>query len=203
MWNRHKNITLTQSIIQENIDDVCLFSKAFGLPISVPKTKKIVFYNQQTTLQPHVMMSRITISKQPFVPMQLAGSKWGSSPKLIIDFYKLYNRSKMEYGIQFLANVPVNLFKTPVTLQNSTIRVALGLHKHTAVDKLKEFSGLPALKNGATMQRNHFFTEIQYYGYKHAVFPATFVNLIKLQHQMSSWCQYLKDHPNWKKSTHI
>lgn len=45
VWNRHKNINLLQSIIQEDIDDVCLFSKAFGLPISVPKTRAIVFYN--------------------------------------------------------------------------------------------------------------------------------------------------------------
>ena len=53
------------------------------------------------------------------------------------------------------------------------------------------------------------------YGYKNkipatfqqtfsAVFPATFVNLIKLQNQTPSWFQYLKDPPNVEKiNTHI
>ena len=50
VWNRHKNITLLQNIIQEDVYDVCLFSKAFGLPISIPKTKAIVFHKRQVTL---------------------------------------------------------------------------------------------------------------------------------------------------------
>ncbi|XP_065583652.1 uncharacterized protein LOC136042613 [Artemia franciscana] len=110
----------------------------------------------------------------------------------------MYIRSKLEYGIQFLTNIPVTLFNTLETLQNSAIRIALGLHKHTAVVKLKELSGLTALKDRATMQRNCYFTKIQTYGKTHAVFPSTFGNPAKPQHLLSSFSQYLKDYPNWK-----
>jgi len=90
------------------------------------------------------------------------------------------------------------LFNTLETLQNSAIRIALGLHKHTAVVKLKELSGLPALKDTATMQRNCYFTKIQTCGKTHVVFPSTFGNPVKPEHLLSSFSHYLKDYPNWK-----
>ena len=139
----------------------------------------------------------MTILKRLTVLKRLAGSKWGSSPKLIIDFYKIYIRSKLEYGIQFLTNIPVTLFNTLETLQNSAIRIALGLHKHTAVVKLKELSGLPALKDRATMQRNCYFKKYKHMA-KSMQFSLHFGNPAKPQHLLSSFSQYLKDYPNWK-----
>ena len=66
VWNRHKNITLLQNIIQEDIYDVCLFSKAFGLPISIPKTKAIVFHKRQVTPPIPLRIEESDIVYEPF-----------------------------------------------------------------------------------------------------------------------------------------
>ena len=67
VWNRHKNITLLQNIIQEDIYDVYLFSKAFGLSISIPKTKAIVFHKRQITLPKPLRIEESEIVYEPSV----------------------------------------------------------------------------------------------------------------------------------------
>ena len=67
VWNRHKNITLLQNIIQEDIYDVCLFSKAFGMSISILKTKAIVFHKQQVTLLKPLRLEESEIVYEPSV----------------------------------------------------------------------------------------------------------------------------------------
>ena len=130
IWKSGRDISLLQSLIQQDISLVQRFSLAFGFPISISKTKAIIFTNgnldppnpltifsreipycnsvkllgllmdSKMQWHEHINSLKSLIIQRLCILKRLAGSKWGCHPKIILDFYKLYIRSNIEYGIQ-------------------------------------------------------------------------------------------------------
>ena len=167
IWKSGKDISLHQSLIQQDIRLVQKRSLSFGFPASISKTKAIIFTNGTTAppnpltifsreipycnsvkllglcmdskLQWHEHIS----SLKPLIILRLcilkrfARNKRGCHPYNYIEFYrtiildKLYIFSNIEYGIQFFSALPPSSLKIFESLQNSSIRIALGVHKRT------------------------------------------------------------------------
>ena len=104
-------------------------------------------WHEQLNSLKSLIVQRLCILKR------LAGRKWGCHPEIILDFYKLYIRSNIEYGIQIFSAPLPSSFKILEFLQNSAIRIALGVHKHTALSKLKILSRLAFLSERASSLR--------------------------------------------------
>ena len=123
------------------------FSSALGFPISISKTIDIIFANfskdppnplqifsskfpycnsvklfgltidSKMSWHIDIYSLKASIIRRLCVLKGLAGSKWGCHPKVILDFYKLYIRSNLEYGIQFFSIHSSSAFKTLESLQ--------------------------------------------------------------------------------------
>ena len=81
----------------------------------------------------HINFSKSLIIQRLCILKRLAGRKGGCHPKLILDFYKLYICSILEYGIQVFSVRHPSLFKIIESLQNFAIQIAVGVHKHSSV----------------------------------------------------------------------
>ena len=138
----------------------------------------------------HINSLKSLIIQRLCILKRLAGSKWGCHPKIILDFYKLYIRSNIEYGIPIFSAGPPSSFKILESLQNSAIQIALGVHKHTPLSKLKILSGLVSLSERASSLRIKCFPQILAYGAKHAVYAHTFAEKSACPNAHSSWNQF-------------
>ena len=186
-WRSRRDIGLLLSLIQQDISLVQRFSLAFGFPISISKTKAFVFTNGTTDppnpltilsreipycnsvkllgllmdskmlWHEHINSLKSLIIQRLCILKRLAGSMWGCHPKIILDFYKLYIRSNIEYGIQIFSARPPSSIKILEYLQNSAIRIALGFHKHTPLSKSKILSELVSLSERASSLRIRYF----------------------------------------------
>ena len=119
IWKSGRDISLLQSLIQHDISLVQRFSLAFGFPISISKTKAIIFTNG--TLDPpnpltifsreipycnsvkllgllmdskmqwheHVNSLKSLIIQRLCILKRLAGSKWGCHPKDYFGFLQI------------------------------------------------------------------------------------------------------------------
>ena len=151
---------------------------------------KLIWHDHIKSLKKNIIQ-KLTLLKQ------LANLKWGSSPKTMIDFYKVYIRAKMEYGIQFFANSLPQIFNMLESLQNSAICIAMGFHKHTPIIKMRNLSGIPSLEERALFQRRRYFTRIQAYGDQHYVYQKVFHNTPSMILVSSTWNLFLKEVPEW------
>ena len=173
------------SLVQPNIKLAQKFSLAFGFPISICKTKAIIFADGTTDpsnpltiflrempycnlvkllgLWPDSKMQwygfiNSLIIRSLCILKRLAGSKWGCHPKLILGFYKLYIHSNLKYGIQFFLACPLSSIKILESLWNSVIQTGLDVHKHTPLSKFKILSRLVSLRETASdLQIKYFF----------------------------------------------
>ena len=226
IWKSGRDIGLLQSLIQQDRSLVYRLSSAFCFPISISRTKAILFTNGTTDPpNPLTIFSReipfcksVTLlgllmdSKMQWhehinslksltiyrlcILKRLAGSKWGCHPKIILDFHKLYIHSNIEYGIQIFSACPPFSFKILESSQNSAIQMALGVHKHTPLSKLKILSGLGSLSKRACSLRIKYFSQIQAYGAKHAVYAHAFAGKSACPNAHSSWNQFQLEVPN-------
>ena len=106
---------------------------------------------------------------------------------LPINFCNLYIRFNTEYKIQISSARPPSSFKILESLQNSAIRIALGVHKHTPLSKLKILSGLAPVSERASSLRIKYFSQIQAFGAKHAVYAHAFAGKLSCPNARSSW----------------
>ena len=100
-------------------------------------------------------------------------------------------------GFKFFSACPLSSFKIFESLQNSAIQIALGVHKHTPLSKLKILLGLASLSERASSLRIKYFLQIQAYGTKHAVYAHTFAWKSACPSAHSSWNKFQLEVPNW------
>ena len=86
----------------------------------------------------------------------LVNKKWGPSPTTILQIYKQCVRPIFEYGIVSTITVSDTIIKKKQRVQNSFIRLALGLPKYVSARLLHEASGLPYVRERLiTVGQNH------------------------------------------------
>ena len=86
----------------------------------------------------------------------LVNRKWGPSPTTILQIYKQCVRPIFEYGIVSTITVSESLINKIQRVQNSFIRLALGLPKYVSTLLLHEASGLPYVRERLiTVGQNH------------------------------------------------
>ena len=81
-------------------------------------------------------------------------------------------------------------FKSLESLHNSVIRIALGVHKHTPLSKLKILSGLVSVSKRASGIRIKYISQIHAYGAKHVVYVHTFAGKSVCPNAHPSWNQF-------------
>ena len=126
IWKSGRNVTDLVKDLQQDIHIISCFSEALGLSISTSKTKVILFTRQRHSTIPNIVVNNSTINYESSVKLlrivfdsklrwhdhikslkkniiqkltllkRLANSKWSSSPKTMIDFYKVYIRAKIK-----------------------------------------------------------------------------------------------------------
>ena len=141
IWKSGRDIGHLQSLVQQDISLVQRFSLAFGFPISINKTNAIIFTNgtadspnpltifsreipycnpvkllgllidSKMQWHEHINSLKSLIIQRLCILKRLAGSKWGCHPKIILDSYKLYICSNIEYGIKIFSARPPSSFK--------------------------------------------------------------------------------------------
>ena len=75
----------------------------------------------------------------------IAGTKWGADRKSLIKIYKSLILSKIDYGVQAYGSVSKSNLKKLETIQNSAMRIILGVYKTTAIKNLNIESNIPPL----------------------------------------------------------
>ena len=100
-------------------------------------------------------------------------------------------------GSNFSQLVPRPHLKSLNLYKNFAIRVALSVHKHTPLSKLKILPGLVSLSERASGLRIKYFLQIQAYGTKHALYAHTFAGKSACPNAHSSWNQFPLEVLNW------
>ena len=92
----------------------------------------------------------------------ISGTNWGANTELLLNFYKMYIRSKITYGSAATASACQSRQDILERIQNAALRVALGARKTSPIAALQVEANIPPL-------RNHIQTlNLQYYYRKKA-----------------------------------
>ena len=128
---------------------------AYCLPVSASKTKATIFYKRKGFVPPkiwingneidydpspkllgihldhgltwknHIDFVKKSCMKRLILLKRLATTKWASSPTILLDFYKRFIWSKIEYGIEAYGGCCKTSLAKLETLQSMAIKIVL------------------------------------------------------------------------------
>ncbi|XP_045127737.1 uncharacterized protein LOC123514153 [Portunus trituberculatus] len=94
---------------------------------------------------------RTSYSKRLDVMKRIAGIRWGASRDLLLHYYKITIRAKMQYSSCFYGSAAYsNLLKLD-PIQNAALRISMGAMRSSPVVSLQAESGIPPLSTHRRM----------------------------------------------------
>ena len=75
----------------------------------------------------------------------ISGTSWGANRELLLNFYKMYVRSKICYAATATASACQSRKETLEKIQNAALRVALGARKSTPINSLQAEADMPPI----------------------------------------------------------
>lgn len=97
------------------------------------------------TWRAHIDYLKSNCIKRINIMKSVASTKWGASAKIIKLFYTSYVRSKIDYGSTLYASAAASQLQKLDPVQNSALRMILGVMRSTPVLSLQAESGMPPL----------------------------------------------------------
>ena len=80
------------------------------------------------------------------VMKSFANHAWGADRKILLNYYKAVIRSKLDYGCQFYSTASSTQIKLLDKIQNTCLRIALGVWKTSPISSMEIESNIPPLK---------------------------------------------------------
>ena len=161
-----------------------------------------VHFDKKLTWLTHLEATKTFFSKRLVLMKQMTGTSWGFFSKTLMDFYKLYLRGIIEYGIEAYGITSQKQLRILETLQNLAIRIAFGLPSHTAVDTLTGIPGVPKIEERMKILSRNYFTNIQAFGPKHIVTSTLLQDLRSTSQKLPSGVKLFKETIlNWRNET--
>ena len=105
----------------------------------------LVLDGPRLTWRPHVHSLKASCLPRLDLMRALAGVKWGASRATLLRFYRIFIRSRIEYGCEVYGSASSSLLHHLEVVQNTALRIALGAFKSSPVTALLAESGLPSL----------------------------------------------------------
>ena len=191
LWSTSNNFELAQSKLQKLLYAFECFSNNSCLPTAPSKSAIVQFHNrrnpqsalltlngvviqeqqhikylgltldQKLTFRLHIENVRIKCLRKMRILQRLLNTPWGCHEKTLINFYKTYIRSQIDYGLIVYGSCSNTLLCSLETVQNTMIRAILGLRNHTKTNFLLSESGLTSIAMRRDILLARYFTKIE------------------------------------------
>ena len=162
-----------------------------NVPIKVVTKKKylgLIIDSPRLTWKPHIDNLIHKCLPSINVMRSIANHAWGADRKMLLNYYVAVIRSKLDYGCQFYSTLTCTQLKLLDKIQNTCVRIALGVWKTSPISSMEVESNIPPLK----LHREYL--TMKYY-YRIAELP---MNLPVTQALFKDSCTILT--MNWNKS---
>ena len=119
-----------------------------------------ITYDYKMSFAPHLFNVKKKCMKALNIIKYLCGTWWGSDPETLINLYKNFVRSHIDYGCFVYFPTRANLREQLEKIQYSAIRSALGYRNSTPTNILLAESKLPGIRDRAEFLCNSYLSKV-------------------------------------------
>ena len=120
-----------------------------GQPIPVVEETKFlgVIFDKKLTFIPHIKKLKAKCQKSLNLLRVVAHTDWGADRKILLNLYRTFVRSKLDYGCIVYGSARPSYLKTLDTIHHQGIRLALGAFRTSPADSFLVEANEPSLKD--------------------------------------------------------
>lgn len=116
-----------------------------------------LIWDKKLTWNPHVTSLKAKCSRALNLMRTISGQKWGADQTCLIRVYKLYLRSKLDYGAIVYGSATDRHLNPLDIIVREALRISTGAFRSTPVDSLHSLSG------EGTLQERRDYLALRYY----------------------------------------
>lgn len=147
---------------RKNKDNIHLNIKVNNTIISQVEQAKFlgIIFDRKLRWNKHIAAIKKKSSKATNILKAFAGVKWGAHPNYIINIYKGYVRAILEWGFSYYGNACQTTLNKLEPVQNSAIKICLGLLKGTPTFNALKAANIPPLKSRRQLLMDQYILKV-------------------------------------------